>query len=474
LLLNSYAFLLIFLPVSVGVYWLLPRPGLRRGWLLLANLAFYSFTGLPTLILLLGLTAGVYLGLRRIERSGQAHRGRTASILIALALLSLGLFKYSGFVVESLNALLGSLGIPSQLLTPRLPLPLGISYYTFNIIGSVLDVLKGRPLPSKSPLDLLTYTAFFPTIGSGPLIRYPAFHKQFTASVRGRHPNWELGVYRIIVGLAKKILIADAIGRVIDPLLVEYGELGFWSAWVITLSFAYQLYFDFSGYTDMAMGVGTLLGFEVPPNFNAPFSARNIADFWERWHITLSHWFRDYFFLPLSRRLLMKWPRLPPGLIRTLTLGLTMTLVGFWHGASWTFILWGVYQGLLLAVHAQGRNLFKRSWPLWVARPFTFLAVIVGFLAIRVDSFPMAASLYRSMLGLNGFEAWAFGIPLIPGVGRRFALLLAVLFVVTNIPVDTWKLEPRRGIAVPLALAALFVFSLLFLSDPRVFIYFQF
>ena len=469
MLFPSYLFLFGFLPVVVAANWLL-APGARRWWLLAASAVFYGWADWRFLALLAAMT-----GLSFVATSGlmsrDSLRARRVGLAVALGnLVVLGAFKYYDFFATTLNALGARVGLGPMASIVRLILPLGISFYTFNLVGYSLDVYRRRAAP-PSFADLLRYASFFPTVTSGPLMRWNDFHGQMEATRVPEAARFELGVFNIGLGLAKKLVIADWIGRVIDPLWADYEALGLWGAWLAVLGYHFRLYFDFSGYCDMAVGAGHFLGVQVPANFRAPYTARSIAEFWQRWHITLSTWFRDYVFLPLSRSLLRRSGGRHPDRTRTLSLLVTMSLVGFWHGPSWTYLAWGVYQGLLLAAYAQTRSIGSRPWPAWAGRTLTTFVVLLGWVIFRSGSLGMAASLFASMIGLKG---WGSPPASIPGVDAGFLLLLGGLLVLTNLPWDIPDLRPRRELGYAAALAALLVIGLLSIGQPTPFLYYQF
>lgn len=464
MLFNSYVFILAFLPVTLAGYWLVPAAW-RQGWLLLAGLVFYAYAGLGFLALLLTMTAITYTA-AILNTRAQTPRGKRLALLLALSnLLALGFFKYAGFLTTSLNVTVLDVA-----------LPFGISYYTFNLLGYSLDVHNRRTPAETNPVKFADYATFFPTIGSGPLIRYKPFREQIeSAGAHGGTPDtggrFDIAIFYFVLGLAKKLIIADTIGEVIDPLFADYDNLQAWGAWLAVLGYTYQLYFDFSGYTDMAIGVGYALGFNLPPNFNAPYAARNITDFWQRWHISLSHWFRDYLFFPLSRALLVRDERKHPDRIRTISLIITMTLTGLWHGANWTFVIWGAYHGVMLAVHAQTRANKWRELPEPLARGLTFFFVVLAWVIFRSTSLDMVFGVYRAMFGFNGFES---SLQAIAGITDTFVILLLVLLVVTNIDKDTADLRPQRGWIFAASLSILLVICVLFLDQSSPFLYVQF
>jgi alginate O-acetyltransferase complex protein AlgI len=445
---NSYLFLLGFLPLAVVVYWLLPAGGARRAWILACGCAFYAWGARAHLFLLLGMTGVAFLS-ARVMAGARSEAARRAG-------LALGLCNLAVLVAFKYRALSGA------------ALPLGVSFYTCNLLSYTLDVFWARAAAEPSLLRFATYASFFPTIGSGPLIRYEAFRGQDEAPPRG---HLELGLFNIAMGLAKKVLIADPLGAVIDPLFGAHATLGFWGAWLAVLGYHFRVYYDFSGYTDIAIGVGHLLGLTLPPNFDAPYTSRSMTEFWQRWHMTLSFWFRDYVFLPLAFWLRAHDPARQQAHARSVSLLVTMTLIGLWHGVTLPYVVWGVYQGVILSVHAAARAAGRKPWPPLLGRAATFAALLAGWVILRSSTAEMAASLYAAMLGLRGVERSPMDVA---GVGAPYLVTLAVLLVLTNLRRDTWQLRPRPGWAYAAGIAALLTLGLLSIGQPQAFLYFQF
>ena len=447
---NSYLFLLCFLPLAVLVYWLLPAAReWRTAWLVAAGAAFYFYGGGAYLLLLLAMTV-VTFAAGRIMASARGRRDRGLGLALALSNLAvLAFFKY--------RAARGG------------GLPLGVSFYTFNLLSYALDVFWGRAAAETRPLRFASYAAFFPAISSGPLVRYDDFRGQLETP--GRRPHVELGVFNVAMGLAKKLLIADPLGAVVDPLFAGWGSLQFFGAWLAVLGNHFRLYFDFSGYTDIAIGAAYLLGFRLPPNFDAPYTARSVTEFWQRWHMSLSFWFRDYVFLPLASALRARDPGKNAGHARSVSLVVTMTLVGLWHGATLPFVLWGVYQGVMLAAHARAREAGRHPWPPWLGRAATFAALLLGWVILRSGSLDMARRIYAAMLGRHGVEAGPLAVA---GVTTAYLVSLAVLLVLTNLRRDTSRLAPRPGWAYAAGVAALLTLGLLSIGQPSPFLYLQF
>lgn len=456
MLFNSYGFLLIFLPLSFAVYWLLPRSvHVRQISLLCLNIVFYSFAGPGMLALLLIAASITYFAVRYLIGSDHRSYRRLGLIIVFGNLANLLLFK-----VLQTNA--------------SFVLPLGISFYTFNLLGYGLDVYKRRLSAETSLLRFLVYASFFPTIASGPLVRYAAFRQQVSTAQKLEIDKVGIGLFTLIIGLAKKLIVADYLATIVNPLFAAHDQLGFIGAWIAILGYTFQIYFDFSAYSDMAIGVGYLFDFKLPPNFNAPYTAQTITDFWARWHISLSTWFRDYLFLPLSRALLNRSDGQQAEIIRSLSLVTTMVLIGLWHGISWTFLLWSIYHGLLLALHAQFRRTGdSHRWRQVASRAITFILVLIGWVLFRSPSLQTATAFYAAMFGLRGLGIQ--NLHLLPSVGLvEVALIFAVLFLLINLPQDTGALHPRPHWSYAVGMGALFVLCLLLLTNPLPFIYFQF
>jgi alginate O-acetyltransferase complex protein AlgI len=466
----SHVFLLGFLPVVTAVYWFLPS-GPRRWWLLASSALFYGWANWRFLALLVGMTALSFVATKSLM-GRESQRARRLGLAVAFGdLVVLGAFKYYDLFATTLNDAGARTGMGPIASVMHLALPLGISFYTFNLLGYGIDVYRHRVEPARTFPDLLAYASFFPTVTSGPLMRYGDWSAQTQTALRPEADRLELGLFNLGLGLAKKLVIADWIGQVIDPLWRDPAGLGIWGAWLAVVGYHFRLYFDFSGYCDMAVGAGHLLGIRVPANFLAPYTARSITEFWHKWHISLSTWFRDYLFLPLSRALLRRARGRHPDRMRALSLLLTMSLTGLWHGPSWTYLAWGAYHGLLLTVHAQARSWKRKPWPVWAGRSLTTFVLLLGWVLFRSGSVSLAATLYASMVGMKG---WGPALTSIPGVDPSFLLLLAGLLLLTNVPWDMPDLRPRRRWGYALGLAALLVTGLLFVGQPTTFLYFQF
>lgn len=426
MLFNSYVFLFLFLPcVLLVFYWLggRVRQGAAVAWLILASLFFYAWWNPAHLVLLAASVLGNYgvgrlLAGRRLD--GHWLRRLVFGAGIALNLVLLGYFKYANFLVENLNWLLGS-----ELPLGDFVLPLAISFFTFQQIAYLVDVYRDRAC-EQSFARYCLFVTFFPQLIAGPIVHHAEMLPQFekSATFRPRRRNLEVGLAIVAIGLFKKVVIADGIAAYATPVFAaaENGTpLSFFEAWCGALAYTFQLYFDFSGYSDMAIGLGRLFGIRLPINFNSPYKAANIIDFWRRWHITLSRFLRDYLYIPLGGN------RHGP-LRRHVNLFLTMLLGGLWHGAGWTFVVWGALHGVyLIANHAwltlkRGLGLDRMRVPggLLLARTATFLAVVVGWVVFRAETYRGALALLSAMTGSNGLvlpQKWHVLLDVAPGLG---------------------------------------------------------
>lgn len=414
MLFNSIEYGLFFLLVF-AVHWILPL-GWRRPFLLLASYYFYASAIPQYIVLILGLTAFNYAMGFAVHRTRGRQRNLALMVAIAGNLGSLAYFKYTGLIVQSVTPLLARLPLMGPLfhdpLAVNILLPLGISFFTFEFIHYNVEVFKGLP-PMRSPVDFALFAAFFPTQIAGPIKRFPDFVKQLEHPLPLREVDFDGGVGLILRGLMKKVLVADVLAPVVAEAFKTPGTLGPGAAWFAVLAFATQIYCDFSGYTDMGRGSAMLLGYSVPENFESPYQSTNPAEFWHRWHMSLSSWLRDYLYIPLGGS-----RRSEPLVYRNLMI--TMALGGLWHGASWHFMVWGIYEGVLLCGHRLwSRTMGRRegykaamSHPLlafW-SRPLTLILVCVGWVFFRANSLPDAFGMFGSMLAFG--RAPFAGLPL--------------------------------------------------------------
>lgn len=386
---SSSSFLFMFFPLCLAAYFLLKNRPYRNAVLLLFSLFFYAWGGgLGFLLLLVAAVAVAYLGgllLVSLAAHGRPRLRRSVFVAtVSLLLLNLFVFKYLNFTVRNLSSLF-SLRLPF----PELVLPIGISFYTFQVLSYVIDLYRGLVPVQKNPLYLLLYVSFFPQLIAGPIVRYETIQEEIT-SRRENLDDVVYGLKRFLIGLAKKLILANrvaAISEIIyagDPAL--YGSLMYWLA---ALAYTLQIYFDFSGYSDMAIGIGRIFGFHFLENFDYPYLSCSVTEFWRRWHISLSSWFRDYVYIPLGGNRVSK----PRWIFNIL---LVWMLTGFWHGAEWNFLLWGLYYGFLLLLEKLVLLPFLSRLPKFLSWLYTFVIVNVGWVIFNLTDF----SKLRSALSL--------------------------------------------------------------------------
>src|SRR5438876_4410226 len=466
MLFNSFVFLFAFLPAVMIGWWALRHRNLRLGFLTIASWFFYAWWDWRFLPVMLTTTTVDYFAALAIANTDDKRRRRLLLIgSLTVNLTLLGYFKYAGFFFNSLNGIGHALGLPVGLPGLHILLPIGISFYTFNSMSYTIDVFRKRIEPTRRMLEYTTFVALFPHLIAGPIVRFSDLADQLRRPRRRLTSHAaSVGLFLLACGLTKKLLIADQLSPHVDRLFANPGQLGFVSAWAAAFAYSLQLYFDFSGYSDMAVGLAWLVGFRFPQNFNSPYKAANISDFWRRWHMSLSAWIRDYVFIPLggSRH----------GLRRTtVNLVVTMFLAGLWHGAAWTFVVWGLVHGLFLGSHAVLRRAGLTPSSTALNRVVTFLLVCAAFVIFRSPSLGVAGDVLSSMLGLHGLDGPARLHALLPA---RFALSMAALLLFVNVAPNTWqiRLRPRvwQGVAVGIAAAI----AVMTISQPHPFIYFQF
>ncbi|EJZ20316.1 MBOAT family protein [Rhizobium sp. Pop5] len=392
MLFSSPVFLSFFLPLVVATYFLLP---FRSISLLLLSLAFYAW-GEPRLVwLLIGVIVTNYLLGILIDRSSEGWRRRWLIVGLTANVLVLVVFKYSDFIAANLNAAIAPMGL--ALLTPlHIPLPLGVSFFTFQAISYLVDIYRGEVRPERNLIRMGVFKAFFPQLIAGPIVRY----KEIAGDLRDRSvkvESFSAGVERFVIGLAKKLLIADPLSIPVDYIFsTPTGDLSSPTAWIGLASFGLQIYFDFSAYSDMAIGLALMFGFRFPENFNMPYTAISVQDFWRRWHMTLSRWFRDYLYIPLGGN------RCGP-LRTSLNLWIVFATTGFWHGANWTYLIWGLWHGALLTLERTKFGRLMEGWPILLRKIYTIAAVLLGWVWFRATSVDHATG-YLSALFFGGIH----------------------------------------------------------------------
>ena len=401
MLFTEPAFLFLFLPVLLALYYA-GRGRAWRNWLLLgASVLFYargagSFTGLVLTSIAFNYAAALMVDRWRQRPSGRLVLGAAIAVNLTVLLV----FKYADFTVANVNAGLALVG-RGPFALPHLLLPIGISFFTFHAISYVVDVYRQDASAQKRPVEAALYLLVFPQLIAGPIVRYRQIAAQLAKRVNTLE-DFSYGVRRFIVGLGKKMLIANTLAGPADHIFaMPRAELSAAHAWLAVTCYTLQIYFDFSGYSDMAIGLGRMFGFHFPENFNYPYIAQSVQEFWRRWHMSLSAWFRDYVYIPLGGN------RTSTGRLY-FNLVLVFFLCGLWHGASWTFVVWGLFHGLFLVIERVGLAERLMTIPRPLRHAYLLLVVMIGWVFFRADTFAAAAAMLRAMAGLAAAAPTAF------------------------------------------------------------------
>ncbi len=455
---SSAVFLFFFLPFVVVLDRMLSGTRLKNVWLIVASLLFYAFGQLKFVPLLLASVVLNYV-CGRIAAGKHAKLGVAAAAVGGLGLL--GVFKYAGFFLGTLNGLTG-LSIP----LPGIELPAGISFFTFQGLSYVIDVYRDKTQVCRSFPKVLLYISLFPQLVAGPVVKYHDIAKELSERRTGSKET-AYGIRRFVCGLSKKLLIANTLGQLADAVFgLPSGSIGMFAAWTGAVCYALQIYFDFSGYSDMAIGIGMMLGFHFQENFNYPYTATTIQEFWRRWHISLSSWFRDYLYIPLGGN--------RKGKARTwLNRVIVFFLTGLWHGASWNFVLWGLWHGLFSVLEGCGaipeERIKGRIW----GRIYTLLVVVCGFVLFRAETVSQAAGVIGAMF--TGFGSGLEGTYTVCALLTPAFVLTFILGLLLSFPVAK-RLEPKKDSFTLVGTLLLFAICLLNLSSGgfNPFIYFRF
>lgn len=388
MLFSSIVFLFLFLPAVMILYYLLPVR-FRNVILLLASLVFYAW-GEPVylFLMLLSILFNYFSGLdiaRNLQDKRAAKRSLVFNLIINLAVL--GFFKYEGFVLDTLNGIL-----PVHISYHALPLPIGISFYTFQILSYIIDVYRGNVKVQTNLPNFALYVTMFPQLIAGPIVQYADVDEQLASREVSRTKFGEGSMY-FIRGLAKKVLLANTSGMIFTEVSgLAKGNIAVMTAWLGAFAYMFQIYFDFSGYSDMAIGLGKMFGFEFNMNFNYPYVSKSITEFWRRWHISLSSWFRDYVYIPLGGNRVSKIKH-----IRNLLI--VWFLTGLWHGAAWNFVAWGLYYGVILIIEKYLLSPVLDRLPDVVRHIYSIVLVVIGWVLFFSSSFGQAADYIRVMFG---------------------------------------------------------------------------
>ena len=461
---SSTVFMFLFLPITlIGYYNPIVRSrGWKNLWLLVLSIGFYAW-GEPKMVLLMLMSILVnwFLGLFVVPGTTRGKVMVTLAVCYNLGVLFL--FKYLNFACDNLNYFLGL-----TLSVRKIALPIGVSFFTFQSMSYVIDVYRGKGEKQKNPLNIGLYISFFPQLIAGPIVRY----ETVAAEIKHRKENWHdfcEGMVRFLLGVAKKVLISNQVALIADQCFGTVGDLSVAMAWTGALAYTLQIYFDFSGYSDMAIGLGQMFGFHFLENFDYPYMSKSVTEFWRRWHISLGTWFRDYVYFPLGGSRVNSKTRL------IFNLFVVWSLTGIWHGANWTFILWGIMYFVLLAIEkliGLPQKVGK------VGHIYTLFWVIIGWVIFRADNMGMAFSYIGQMFGLSGN---VLVNAVVVDVWGKYGLwmLLGILF---SMPVKNWitaKLGTNKcwtGWVYGAAVLALAVLSIAAIANATYnpFIYFNF
>lgn len=472
MLFHSFEFLFAFLPLVLVLFFSISHPQFRMLLLLISSYFFYAYWNYKFIpLLFLSTYVDFYLGQKMGSETRTARRRIYLCTSVCLNLGLLVIFKYSNFIIANLNLIMQPMGLGPMGLIDNLVLPVGISFYTFQSMSYTIDLYRNHSRPYKSFIAFATYVAFFPQLIAGPIIRHSDLVSQIQEVVKQKFNSFtfQQGLHLFVLGLSKKVLLADRIAMAIDPLITNIAYASTLEAWLCALGYTLQLYFDFSGYSDMAIGLGLMFGLTFPPNFNSPYKAKSMTDFWRRWHMSLSFWLRDYLYISLGGNRLSQW--------RTYSnLVLTMVLGGLWHGAAWTFLIWGFFHGFILAVERVLKielyqtkiRWLKIAWPV-----LTFLLVILGWVIFR------ATSVEHAITWFNQLFSWQGGLRLDGFSARtrdRFGLAMLVgVFLVFKCSNTQEMMKKFQGsIWSGIVASCLLFLSLLLLTSDSPFLYFQF
>ncbi|GJM32206.1 MAG: alginate O-acetyltransferase [Saprospiraceae bacterium] len=468
---SSTTFLFVFLPLVLLLHLAVGSLGWRNAVLLTASLFFYAWgEGPVVLVMLLSIGVNHVAGIAMREDAEPKRSKRTLIIALIFNLSLLAFFKYANFLVDNLNVVLEGLGVHFIYL-PQIHLPIGISFFTFQAISYIVDVYRKKVAAQPNIYKLALYISLFPQLIAGPIVRYldirNALEKR-QVTIEGLSK----GGQRFIIGLVKKVLIADTLAYVADQLFnVPATALGPGAAWLGIICYSFQIYYDFSGYSDMAIGLGRMLGFQFLENFNYPYIARSLRDFWRRWHISLSTWFRDYLYIPLGGNRGSKY--------RTfLNLGIVFFLCGLWHGASWNFIIWGLLHGAFLILERTIFGKIMDRLPAWLQHSYLLLVVVISWVFFRAEDLPQAWDYLQAMVGAQ--PAATYYAALFLNQEIILTLLMATFWALPIYPYFEQQIQAKKWVVLDgvrlVGLLGLFVLSLatVIASTYHPFIYFRF
>ncbi len=465
---SSVVFLYIFLPIMLLVYFAVPKK-LKNAVMILASLIFFAWGEIRYIFIMLLLAVMDFWCGRKINQYEGNHRKQRLYLWIDVSvnLLILFFFKYADFIISNINGITG-LEIPLL----HIPLPIGVSFNTFQSLSYIIDVYRGTVTCEKSFYNYLTYTTLFPQIIAGPIVRYETVDEELETK-KISMDNFSKGMRRFIIGLGKKVLIANQVGSLWNMIETgAYGELSFLLSWIGIIAFALQIYFDFSGYSDMAIGLANIFGMDFDENFNFPYISKSITEFWRRWHITLGSWFRDYIYIPLGgnrkgfakqiRNILIVW-----------------FLTGAWHGASWNFILWGLYFGIILILEKTILAKALEKLPAFFRHIYSIFLILISWVIFAFEDLTKVGNYLATMFHANGTSFW--NNEALYSLKNYFLIILIGIVLSTPLVKKiTEKLEKKKTLPRSIFMAAIYLGILLLSTASLVsdsfnpFLYFRF
>lgn len=461
MLFSNLEFLFIFLPIFLICYFIVKNRATRNIILLIFSLVFYAY-GEPLYVFLMiaSIVINYFLAIK-IDKSKKEKRKKIFILTIAINLLLLMIFKYTGLIINSINEILNS-----NITVPNILLPIGISFYTFQIISYIVSVYKKEVKAQKSIIDLGCYITAFPQLIAGPIVRYETVQEELE-NRKENISDFSYGIRRFIIGLAKKVLIADYLGYAATAIF-KTSSVGFIPAWIGMIAYTLQIYYDFSGYSDMAIGLGRMMGFHFLKNFNYPYIAKSVTDFWRRWHISLSSFFKDYVYIPMGGNRVSK-----KKLIRNILI--VWCLTGLWHGASWNFCLWGLFYGIVLLLEKLVLKKYLDKLPNIIRHIYTLLVVVIAWVIFNNESLSSIADILKSMFMVHGLGNMDYlNFVQVLDIKYILALIFGIIFAV---PVKD-KIEKliKNNYVIDTILIFVFLLSIVSIlnSTYSPFIYFRF
>lgn len=470
MLFSDPVFLFLFLPLVLFSYWVVPKK-LKNLILFVFSIAFYTW-GEQELVILILLSTIIDYSCGLIISSGKKKLGLFISIFFNLSILIY--FKYSGFIFSNLTDLLQSLNISSNnaLKITDIALPLGISFYTFQTMSYTIDVYRGNVKATKNFITFGTYVTLFPQLIAGPIVRYSEIEKELKSRTQNLS-QFSTGIKRFIIGLAKKVIIANNCAVLADAIFaMPTNEMSATIAWIGAFIYGLQIYFDFSGYSDMAIGLGKMFGFNIPENFNYPYIATSVRDFWRRWHMTLSRWFKDYLYISLGGNR-------KGDFITYVNLFVVFLVTGLWHGANWTFIVWGLFHGVFIILERRGLQSVLQKLPKFISHIYLLLVVNIAWVFFKSSNIEHALGYIEAMFSftkLTNFEFLNFYYSTELMVVTVIAIILSIPLFKNTLTNKTWYKTETFNYAKSVGLVLLFILCCIYVSVEAYnpFIYFRF